>query len=328
MILFDDDPTATLAAAPEHGFTAEHAKARSQVIGASEVAALFGLSPYSTRFELWHRKAGNLAEVDLSDVDRVQAGLFLEPAIAAWVAHKTGRTLHKVPGHIRHPSVRGMGCSPDYMFDATDEDPRGSGICQIKNVDALIFAKWDRGESGAVEPPMNYQLQVQHEIACTGVEWGALACLVGGNRLEIFEYARHEGVIARIESAVAEFWASVERGEEPEPDFARDLATIRDLYSTTTAGEVLDLSSQARVPELCAIYQQAGAEAKAISDRRDAAKAELLTLIGPAEKVFAGDYTISAKVVKGGPVSYVRDDYRGFRVSETATAKRSKSKTN
>src|SRR5690606_1735645 len=240
MILFDD----ASPAAPVTGFTTEHAAARHKVVGASEVAALFGLSPFVTLYELWHRKAGDLPEVDLSDNERVFWGTVLEPAIADGIATQTGWRMGLYRGHVQHATVEGMGCSPDCWVDHPE---RGDGLVQIKNVDAIVFAKWPRGESGAVEPPMQYQLQVQHELACTGKSWGALAVLVGGNRLEIFEYSRHEGVIARIEAEVTKFWQSIRDGAEPQPDFARDLETIRALYGTALEGEVVDLSADPRV---------------------------------------------------------------------------------
>lgn len=323
MILFDD--AEAVASAPSTGFTPEHSAARSKVIGASEVAALFGLSPYTTLYELWHRKAGDLPEVDLSDNERVFWGQILERAIAEGIALQTGWRVGPYSGHVLHPTVAGMGCSPDCRVQHPE---RGDGLLQIKNVDALIFAKWPRSESGAVEPPMNYQLQVQHELACTGKPWGALAVLVGGNRLEIFEFERHEGVIARIEAEVTRFWQSIEAGEEPQPDFARDLETIRMLYGDTLEGEVVDLSGNPRVSELCADYTAASGAEKSAKARKDAAKAELLTLIGPAEMAFSGDWKISAKQVAGGPVSYVRETYRGFRVSESHAERTSKNKTN
>ena len=38
----------------------------SQHIGGSDVAALFGLSPYSSRWQLWMEKAGKLPPEDIS----------------------------------------------------------------------------------------------------------------------------------------------------------------------------------------------------------------------------------------------------------------------
>ena len=62
---------------------------RRRNINLSEVAALFGMSPYLTEYELWNIKAGELKDGFVSN-DRVEAGQFLEAGIAAWAAHKKG----------------------------------------------------------------------------------------------------------------------------------------------------------------------------------------------------------------------------------------------
>ena len=54
--------------------------ARAAGIGGSEVAPILGLSPFESRFSLWHRKAGRIAPVDVSP--EMEWGTRLEPAIA------------------------------------------------------------------------------------------------------------------------------------------------------------------------------------------------------------------------------------------------------
>src|SRR3546814_1732788 len=56
---------------------------RSSVVGASEVSALFGCNPWLTEFELWHRKAGNVATPDFAHNERTFWGTILEPVILA-----------------------------------------------------------------------------------------------------------------------------------------------------------------------------------------------------------------------------------------------------
>lgn len=285
----------------------EQAALRPHHVGASEVAALFDLHPFLTRFELWHRKKGNLPEEDLSDNDRVFWGTMLEPAIGAGISERTGWPLRKVARYAQHPNVRGMGASPDFEIL---EHPRGRGLVQVKNVDGLVYRQsWEDGK-----PPIYYQLQLQHELACTGYGWGALGVLVGGNKLEIFDYPRHDPTIGKLERAVEGFWASIAANDEPRPDFERDLDTIRILFGSAEPGKVADLTDNARLSELCELYKSAGASEKDAKAKKDAAKGEILTIIGDAEIAFAQGFKVNAKNVDGGPVSYVREPYRDFRV--------------
>lgn len=279
---------------------------RRRFVGASEIGALFGLHPQITRFELWHLKAGNIAAPDLSGNDRVFWGQTLEPAVAVGVANDKGWRVRKVHRYIKHPTIEGMGASLDYEVVG---DPRGAGVLEIKTVDWLEFRHWPDGL-----PPIHYQLQLQHQLACTGRAWGAVGVLIGGNRLEVFEFKRHGGAIAKIETAVREFWESVREGKPPAPDFEADLATISALYSDAD-GEAIDMREDNYLASLCADYAAASEQEGQAKRAKDAAKAEILTKIGNAPKAFAAGFTISAGQVAAKHLDYDRPAYRAFRIT-------------
>ena len=297
----------------EISLPAERQAVRARHVGASEVAALFGASPYMTAFELWHIKRGSLPAPDISEGDRIFWGTILEPAVAAGVAKLRGWQIRNVLRYTAHRTVAGMGASLDYEIVAHE---RGPGCLEIKNVDRLVYRDaWEDGE-----PPLHIELQLQHQLACTGRAWGAIAALVGGNDLKVFERERRPKTIERIEVAVAAFWASIEAGREPKPDFAADAAAIAALYRDATAGSVEDMTGDNRLADLCATYREAAAAEKAADEAKAAARAEILTKIGGAEKVICGRFTISAKTVAGGPVAYEREPYRNFRLTQKKDA--------
>lgn len=292
---------------------------RRQHVGGSEIAALFGEHSQLTRWELWHRKAGALPEPDLSDNDRVFWGATLEPAIAAGVASKTGWKVRKVRRYYSMRPDLALGGSLDYEIIAHD---RGPGVLEIKTADWLIARAWEDGE-----PPLSYELQLQSYFACTGRAWGVMAVLVGGNDLRLFEYERRPRTIETIEAEVARFWCSVERNEPPKPDFGSDAETIAAMYCSVSAGKVIDLTGNNRLPELCAEYQRSAANEGSEKKARGAAKAEILTLIGDAETVVCGGLVIRAAEVRGipdriidatmvGSVIKGRAGYRGLHISK------------
>lgn len=281
---------------------------RAKHVGGSEVAALFGEHAQVTPFELWHRKKGTLPEVDLSDNDRVFWGSILEPAIAAGVSKKTDWTVRKVHRYLSNPDV-GLGGSLDY--EIVGQANRGPGVLEIKTADWLVVKNWEDSE-----PPLSYMLQVQSYLALTGRSWGCMAVLVGGNDLRLFEFERRPATIAIIEAKVSAFWQSIRDGIEPKPDFGKDAASLGALYAATEEGKFIDLNGSNRAPELIAQYQQAAADEKDAEVRKKAAKSELLTLVGDAERAFCGEATISAKTIKGSHIEYDRKPYRDFRVNE------------
>jgi len=291
---------------------------RMNFIGGSEVAALFGLHPHLTPFELWHRKAGSLPEADLSDNAAVQAGIFLEPAVAAWVADRTGWKIQKVRRQVVHRDLPFLRGSLDYEIVAHE---RGAGVLEIKTTDSFVARLWDDGE-----PPIHYELQLQAYLGMTMRDWGAIAVLVGGNDLRVFERERRPLAMAKIEHAAAGFWASVQEGRAPTPDFRVDADVIAALYRSAQKGKLVDLTGDNYLVDLCARWIESGERMRAADDERDAIKAELLTKIGDAAVALCGDYKISAAEIAAQPDRVItaemlgttikgRSGYRRFTIS-------------
>ena len=291
---------------------------RKKWIGGSEIASLFGESPYATKFELWHRKAGNLPEPDL-DNERVEAGNFFEPAIAAWAEKKFGLQTRRVLRYMPHPTVKGYGTSLDY------ETVTGHYPVEIKNVDGLVFRdNWATEGDKIIDAPMHIILQLQAQMACAKKDRGYLVACVGGNRLYTAEIQAHAGTQARMEKAVTAFWQSIDAGDEPDPNFLKDAEAIAELYRMAGEAE-LDLTGNNRLTHLCHEYQAASEDAKEAENRKKAAKAEMITIIGDAKKVVLGGFKISATTTKDQEVqAHTKKGYRNFRLYPVAQAENEK----
>lgn len=286
-------------------------------VGASEVAALFGASPYQTLFEIWHQKAGNIPPANLDGDERVQAGQFLEPAIARWAASKWPDWSPRPVGYyIAHPSVDGMGCSLDFEDAASDGPDEARPPIEIKNVDSLIFRdQWAAEGDEIVDAPLHILIQVQHQLACRPqAPHGWILACVGGNRLYRMRVERHPNMIAAIETGVADFWRSVREGRAPRPDFQADAEVIGRLYAAQ--GErLIDLTDSNRAPELCAEYLDAHQAEKAGKARKSAAMAELKTLMdGASIALIAGGFQVKAAHVRGG--TYEREPHWRYAVTQ------------
>lgn len=249
---------------------------RRRSVGSSEVAALFGVSPWVTHFMLWHEKAGTVP-VQRDDTDeRMEVGRVLEPAIAKLVALRLERNVKSVRGlYHQHDDVRGMGASVDYVID----DPeRGPGLVEIKNVDWFQFA-----DTWRTRPPAMYGLQVQHQFACTGWQWGMIAALVGGNDLKLFEQAPKPRIIKQIEARVGDFWRSIDSHTPPDPTGIQDEAHILgELAPELEKAKLIRLDE----PELAQAAQDciwAASEARTAEAVLRAAQIKLINAMGDAE---------------------------------------------
>lgn len=259
---------------------------RAKCVGGSEVAALFGESSYLTHFELWVAKTGKVV-TEFSDNDRIFWGNVLEDAIGKGTALKTGWQVEKCHDYHVNDNCKGMGCTPDFMI--ADKNGR-KGILQTKNMDRLYFMQLEDGQ-----PPMAYLLQLQHELACTGLQWGVLAILVGGNDLKLFEYEAHPAVIGKLERAVTDFWYSVELLAEPKA-FADDYEMVRLLYNRAD-DEIIDLTGDNYLPELCAIALEAAERRKEAEKQEKDAKSQIMQKIQNCGRALTSGFNIKKTIV-------------------------------
>lgn len=282
---------------------------RIRWVGSSESAVLLGCSPFSTPFTLWHEKAGNIPPESLDHLERIQAGKYLEPAIAAWASHKWGWPLKTVSEYLQHPSVAGFGASLDF------ETETGEPV-EIKNVDFIVFRdEWGSEGETIIDAPIHYLIQLQHQLACRpGADHGWLLVCVGGNRLYRMQVSRHAGVIARIEREVEAFWRSIHENTPPKPDFTQDGSTIASLYAAGN-GQILDLTHNNRFPDLCAAYLAGKEREKEGRRAAEAALAEIRAEIGEASGAICSGYRIKTADIAETPVpATTRRAYRRWTI--------------
>lgn len=288
---------------------------RAKHIGGSDVAALFGLSPYSSRWQLWMEKAGKLAPEDLSGNKAVQAGTFLESGIANWAAHRWSMDITKVTDYFTVDDCPGMGASFDYV--TADGAPveikwsaRGYG--------------WHYSGEEIIEAPENYLLQVQHQLACTSSDHAWLVALIDDEprRMKI---PRNENIIDAIKAEISTFWSSIQEGEEPDPDFTTDVEAITKMMGELPKSDITLDDSDAFLFE---DYKLAKEDEKKAIARADEAKAQILMkvrakleLVNTSQDkaaVKCGSHKMSISKVADNPGKVITPDMVG-----TLTGKRS-----
>ena len=281
---------------------------RAKHCGGTETSALFGLSSYITKFELYHRKIGNIPEPDFSDNARIFWGRFLESSIAAGVAEIKGWKVKKVTDYMTNDRCPGHGATLDYEIIG---DPRGPGVLEIKTCDFITF----RNDWEDEVPPISYELQLQTQFACSGYTWGCIAVLIGGNDMKIFEYEARPRTIAKIEAAVRDFWLMVQNKTPPPPNFEEDHDVVSQLHNRAGGGWT-NLTGNARAESLCKQLMDASKIAADSEKARKACRAELLTMLGNADTATCGDYKITSGMVAESEVAYTKASYRNVRVTK------------
>lgn len=280
---------------------------RKKDVTSTESAALFGLSPYTTKFELWHaKKTGVTAEFKTNE--RMKWGNRLESAIAAGIADEHGWTISPMKDYWRLPGQR-IGSSFDFIITSLDEPAH----LEVKNVDFLAYRDgWIEHDDGTVEAPTHIEMQVQHQMMVTGFKRSFICALIGGNRHVVIERERDDEIIAAIKSSIAEFWRTVDANEEPEPTMPEDAEALIRLNQYAKPGKILDASGDENIAALIVKYKTAAANEANAKEDKESAKALLLQAIGDAEKVLVtmGDgagWSISAAMQADTPPTVITE---------------------
>ena len=123
-------------------------------VGGSDVAAIFGVSPWTTPLELWMIKKGRIKTPPKPNPYQLEMGHFLEPIAAHFYAVKTGNTVINDTNMYQHA---------DFPFALADFDRRytrkedgENGILECKSCSFHKASDWADGKY-----PIYYELQLR-----------------------------------------------------------------------------------------------------------------------------------------------------------------------
>lgn len=297
------------------------AEFRASVVGAGEVAALFGCSPWLTEYELWMRKAGRVAtpefnarNPDGSPVNsRIHWGVKLEALIIQEACERWGYEPLDTPKRITNG--KGLGGHPDRIVWCPERKVKVT--LEVKTVDWLERKKW--GE----EPPMQYLIQPNTYAGLGDTPFFDVITMVlgGGTDIERHQYDFRPKLYAETERRTEVFWESVRANKPPKPDYTRDGATLAELFSDP-ADTLIDLRRDNRMPELMQEYLDAKEAERMASCRVDAAKAEILEKIGNNAEAMVEGYTCRVPVFGGAPDKVITADMVGQKIKGRAAHRR------
>ena len=168
-------------------------------IGASEVAAVIGMSPYQTPFDLYVRKLGLVDEQRATAVQR--RGKYFERGVIDWYADLTGRQTEWFDKTIVHPTRRWQMASPDAWLI---EDGRRVAEVQAKTVNWRNVEEY--GESGTDDVPPHCLIQSIWTMSTADTRYGELAALCGMDELRTYRIHRDADIEAVLLEEVERFW--------------------------------------------------------------------------------------------------------------------------
>lgn len=258
--------------------TPEQLIQRRSFIGASEIACLVGISPHGNAHSVWSSKMG--LQVD-SPSKEMEAGNWLEPAIAAWYVHETGYQVASF-GSVVHPKYSFMGCTPDLCIFGERR------IAQIKLVGNWMASLWEE------DVPDYVQLQVQQEMEVCDVDVCDVVALIGGTDLRIMPIQRDREIGGYLVKICEDFYRDFVLTREMPPVDASEHAAnaLKARYARDKIGM---LSATPETDRLARAWLAADERLGEVEAERKLITNQLKSIIGDARGIEGDFYRVNWK---------------------------------
>jgi len=280
-----------------------------KVMSASKIAAVVGLSPWTSRYALWHLMCGDLPpEVEL---DEHRRGHYLEPAICGWwedqqteayscqLKVRQGRTW-------RNDDRPWQVATPDRELLDRHGDVRE--ILEAKSDND----GWAWGEELTDAIPVYYACQVQYQLDTLDLDLAHVAVLTGGLNFRRYIVRRDEDDIAFLREAAVEFLASIDAGDEPDVDESEHTySAVRRLHPDLEDTE-LELTAEQAAEWIAALRAKESGEAA-----YNRARSRLTQAMGRSRRAVYGGQTYATRSARDGGTPYITAA-RGLTRKDTA----------
>ena len=198
--------------------TPEWLAARRELVTATDIPVLLGLSPYKCEQDLADEKAGATTQ---AETVRMRIGKALEPLIAQEYSRETGRTTRRWDELVRHPQIGWAAASPDYRTVGR-RDRR------------IVELKWSASRTRFADGlPQDIEAQVRWQLGCTGYPAADVAALVG-DELRIFGVEHDEATFAGLVDIAADFRRRLAEGGP----FAQSADSLKRRYPVDDGTEL------------------------------------------------------------------------------------------
>jgi putative phage-type endonuclease len=258
---------------------------RGRGIGASDIAGILGISPWSSPYSVWQSKVGGYGS-DGPGSEAMRWGTLLEDAVLDEAARRLGVTVTERQVRREHPDHVWARATLDGTYaDGPDIPPWGheadAGVLEAK---VTSDPRWH-------EVPVYYEVQCQWQMEVAGLPRAWVAALHGGRRLSLWTLERDPDTGAGLIGIAAAFWERHVLGGQPPPVDGRP-ATTRALnrrYGTAVPELAADLGDlEAEIGRLRDIRQSQ----KALDDERTLLENRVREALGDAETGTAGGETV------------------------------------
>lgn len=261
---------------------------RTKGIGGSDIGAICGVSPFTSARQVYFNKTGQFEEAlkpGAAAVERMKWGHLLEPIVADEFASRTGKKLVEVGATFAHKDFPWMRANVDRLI--VDDDGKPYGVLECKTTSEYNNEEWESGDI-----LLSYIYQLNWYLHILDLEYGAFACLVGGNKFYYYDVFRNDELIGNtLLPAARHFWyENVLKLVEPELQ-ATDTEYANTTYAKAEKNSELIMDGDVE-NELARTVVECKKQIKELTATMEEAQNRLKDRLQEHELGYTQDYTV------------------------------------
>ena len=275
-------------------------------LGSSETPAVVLMkTPFQTNQDVLMKHRDKINKVERIDNFRnpkaLRRGTHLEHGVADWAKEELeilnghSNIYMYEPKEVFQNIPEKMGSSIDRIIEISEvpiqiEDTNGDMVSFMGT--GIMEIKTDFYHQGKIKP--EWLIQVHHQMICSGLTWGIVACLDQKGGLNFYPIEKNEALCTVIVEKVQEFWSLIKSGS--------DYPEIEDKNKSefVEIEKLLDKSNH-DFEQLCSDFTTASSEARKWTKTKDEIKSgiqDIMDTLGLTHAKFQNFEIISETKLK------------------------------
>lgn len=249
------------------GITEAQLAKRVGNVGASQVAAILGVSPWSNSTDVWYEVTGRVEPLESNPA--MELGNLLEPVMVAHYKATHPEYVVRAGGEYRlngtpilvHPDARAYDSNERQLVEIVEAKSAGTMNAYMD------LSEW--GEAGTDAVPLHYLLQCMTQLAACNAEACSLVALLAGRGLVQYQIERDDELIGRIVELVCDWYERYVKTDTKPDALPPSLETIKRVRRQIGVGGEVQLEAARR-------WHESKQRLKAAQAEADEAQAALL----------------------------------------------------
>jgi predicted phage-related endonuclease len=232
-------------------------------------------------------KRGEKERADLSGIEAVQMGIYLEGAIGRLWEEQTGIS-------VRDLDIAGQHSTEPWLRAHGDFWTGDKGLLEVKNFGDHQFKKYPDMDNHWTKLPEQDIVQCIHEATVFDVDHIYFAVLFGGQRFRWWRIDVTPEMKSDFIQRAAGWWAMHKTGQLPSPE------TVEQAQSIYRKDDGTSIMATKVIEEYCEALKDIKVRIKELENKEEIAQARLMSFMGDKAELVnvAGDILVTWKTAK------------------------------